>query len=248
MIVLFEKSERSIGEVRPSVSVALIGDFRSGHQIGQVARAHSPPISSFFGKIVALSIGSVFHVASTVVDGEKGKGVLQLIRFEQMIDYLTDHLVHEGNLGGVDFHSPFLPSFVRFILPSRDIGMAGRENHLWIDDPELFHPLKPFFSEDVPTGGEFAFVRFDCLVGGMQRPMGRSERQVEKEGLVPGDFLEKGDGFPANCMGEVVFAVIDELVVDGGAVSFEPKRSEETTGPSQDAIKVIEASLIGKTA
>jgi hypothetical protein len=71
----------------------------------------------------------------------------------------------------------------------------------------------------------------------MQWPVGCGEGQVEEKGFVLWCFLEEGNGFLADGIGEVVIRIIHEFPVDGLAVPAQAEGGEETVGSSENSVK-----------
>ena len=72
VVVLLEEAIGSVGEVGPTVTVALVGDFGTRHEVGEIARFHPVTVSRFLWQVGAFSIWAVFDVTASIVDGEEG--------------------------------------------------------------------------------------------------------------------------------------------------------------------------------
>ncbi len=214
VVVLFEEPIGGVGQVGPSVSVALVGNFRAGHELGQVARFHGLAVPGLFGQVIALPVRSVLDVAAPVVDGEEGEGVIQLPGLAQVIDDLSYDPVHYGHLSGVHLHPALLPGLVLFLPPRGDVCVPGGELDFGADDPERLHPLEPLPAQFIPTCGEFPLVFLNFAGRCMKGPMGSGEGKVEKKGFFLGCLLEEGDSLLADRIGEVVVRVLHEFLVD----------------------------------
>jgi hypothetical protein len=76
MIILFEEPVRGIRQIGPPIAVALVSNFRPGHDMRKVTRFHRFAITGFFGQVISLALRWVFHMTSTIIYGEEDKGVI----------------------------------------------------------------------------------------------------------------------------------------------------------------------------
>ena len=191
-------------------------------------------------------IGRVFDAAAAIVVLEADEGIVELALTLELREDASDPFVHDLDLGGIDFHPPLLPIFVRLVFPRRHVRVPWGELPIRIDDSQLLHSGVSLIAKLVPAERVVPPVFRDVALAGMKRPVGGVVSHVEKEGFVLVICLyQEIDGIVGYRVSEIVGGVF-VLLGTSLVVSHQRVRRKVAVGPDNATIESIESSLTRK--